>query len=140
MAKAQSAAEELVATVETGARTPHGWAARVFLTLAFSWSAFQLYMASAVPFWLSQNLGVNLVFNNQEMRQIHLAFALVLAMIAFPLFKNSPAQRARVPAFDWVLALMGAGSCLYLLINKSAIADRAGLPQPLIWWCLSWGC
>ncbi|MGA1025345.1 MAG: TRAP transporter permease [Lutimaribacter sp.] len=128
MAKAKSAAEELVATVETGARTPHGWAARVFLTLAFSWSAFQLYMASAVPFWLSQNLGVNLVFNNQEMRQIHLAFALVLAMIAFPLFKNSPAQRARVPAFDWVLALMGAGSCLYLLINKSAIADRAGLP------------
>ena len=56
------------------------------------------------------------------------AFALVLAMIAFPLFKNSPAQRVRVPAFDWVLALMGAVSWLYLLVNKSAIADRAGLP------------
>lgn len=128
MSKPLSVAEELVASVETGARVPEGLAARLFLFLAFSWSAFQLYVASAVPFWLSQTLGANLVFNNQEVRQIHLAFALILAMMAFPLFKSKGGKSNKIPAYDWALALLGAASCLYLLVFKNEIADRAGLP------------
>ncbi|NBR90501.1 MAG: TRAP transporter fused permease subunit [Rhodobacteraceae bacterium] len=128
MSKPLSAAEELVASVETGARVPEGLTARLFLCLAFSWSAFQLYVASSVPFWLSQTLGANLVFNNQEVRQIHLAFALVLAMMAFPLFKAKDGRSNKVPVFDWALAVLGAASCLYLLFFKNEISDRAGLP------------
>ena len=128
MSKPLSAAEELVASVETGARVPEGLAARLFLFLAFSWSSFQLYVASAVPFWLSHTLGANLVFNSQEVRQIHLAFALILAMMAFPLFKPKSGKSNKIPAYDWALAVIGAASCLYLLVFKNEIADRAGLP------------
>ncbi|MFD1696112.1 TRAP transporter permease [Roseibium aestuarii] len=116
----------MVAEVETGARSAAGMVGKFILALAFVWSAFQLYIASDLPFVLTQSLGLNLVFNNQESRQIHLAFALVLAMLAYPLFKSSP--RNRVPWYDWILAILGAASCLYLLFFKDAIAQRAGLP------------
>jgi len=112
--------------VDTGSRNPAGAIGRVIAVLAFVWSAFQLYVSSAIPFWLSQRLDVNLVFNSGEVRVIHLAFAIGLAMLAYPLFKRSP--RDRIPAYDWLLAFIGVGCCLYLVFFKNAIADRAGLP------------
>ncbi len=116
----------MVAEVETGARTAAGAAGKFILALAFTWSAFQLYIASDVPYVLTELFGINVVFNNQESRQFHLAFALALAMLAYPLFRSSP--RDRVPFYDWVLALLGASSCLYLFFFKEDIANRAGLP------------
>lgn len=119
-------ADMMVAEVETGARQAAGVAGKIILAIAFLWSLFQIYIASAIPFALTQAIGINVVFNNQEARQVHLAFALVLAMLAYPLFKSSP--RDRVPLYDWVLAAVGALSCLYLLFFKDDIAGRAGLP------------
>ncbi|MEJ8475588.1 TRAP transporter permease [Roseibium algae] len=116
----------MVAEVESGARNAAGFAGKFILCLAFVWSLFQLYIASNIPFVLSENLGINLVVNNQEARQIHLAFALALAMLAYPLFKTSP--RHKVPVYDWALAVIAAASCLYLLYFKNSISDRAGLP------------
>ena len=116
----------MVAQVETGARNAAGFAGKAILGIAFVWSAFQLYIASSVPFFLTEVTGFNVVFNNQEARQIHLAFALVLASLAYPLFKSSP--RDRVPWYDWALAVIGAASCLYLFFFKEDIAGRAGLP------------
>ena len=126
MAQAPKTAEEIVASVESGGRQLTGWPFYTLLVIAFSWSLFQLYIASAIPFFLSEHLGMKLVFNNQEARQIHLAFALVLAMLSFPLLKGS--SRKSVPIYDYALALSGALVCLYLFFNKQAIADRAGLP------------
>lgn len=116
----------MVAETESGARNAVGLTGKIILAIAFIWSLFQLYIASAIPFFLTETFGINVVFNNQEARQIHLAFALVLAMLAYPLFKSSP--RDRVPVYDWALAVMGAASCLYLLWFKESIAGRAGLP------------
>ncbi|ADZ92713.1 TRAP transporter fused permease subunit [Marinomonas mediterranea] len=118
--------DAMVAKVESGARNAAGFAGRFILGLAFIWSAFQLYIASDLPFVLTQLTGVTLVFNNQEARQVHLAFAIALSMLAFPLFKSSPDNR--VPAYDWVLAAVAAMACLYLLVFKESIANRAGLP------------
>ncbi|MEZ5661215.1 MAG: TRAP transporter fused permease subunit [Burkholderiaceae bacterium] len=115
-----------VAEVDTGARQPVGSVALLVAGLAFVWSLFQLYIASAVPFWLTENFGINLVFNNQEARQIHLAFAIALASFAYPLFKGS--SRTQIPIYDWILAALGVMSCLYLLVFKDDIAARAGLP------------
>jgi TRAP transporter 4TM/12TM fusion protein len=101
--------------------------ARTFiLTLCFLWSVFQLYVASVIPFVLTEWTGLSLVFNNQEIRQIHLAFALALAMLAFPLRKNS--AQPTTPWYDYAAALIAASSCLYLLTFKDQISDRAGLP------------
>ncbi|MBI1384313.1 MAG: TRAP transporter fused permease subunit [Rhizobiales bacterium] len=119
-------AERIASEVDTGGREPRGLTRSVILVLAFVWSLFQLYIASAVPFWLSEATGLNVVFNNQEARQIHLAFALVLAMLAYPLFRSSPRQH--VPWYDWLLAAAGALSCLYLFVLREEIGRRAGLP------------
>ncbi|QPC43911.1 TRAP transporter permease [Kaustia mangrovi] len=129
-------AEDLVAQTDTGARTPSGWVGVLLPTIAFVWSLFQLYVASGVPFWLQDalarplrdatGLDIGFIFNNAETRIVHLAFALTLAALAFPLFKSSP--RNRVPWYDWLLAILGAAACLYLLVFKEEIAMRAGLP------------
>ena len=114
------------AAIDTGARSPVGAIGFFLAFLAFSWSAFQLYVSSFLPFWLADNYGINLIFNGSEVRVIHLAFAISLACLSYPLFKKSP--RAYVPAYDWVLAIAGAGCCLYLVFFKDSIALRAGLP------------
>lgn len=122
----ESEVDRMVAEVESGARKATGFAGKFVLALTFIWSVFQLYTASAVPYWIAETTGINAVFNNQETRQIHLAFALALAMLAYPLFKSSP--RDRIPWFDWLLAAIAAGTCLYLFVFKTEIAGRAGLP------------
>lgn len=117
---------EAILSAENGGRIPKGTQGRVILVLAFLWSAFQLFNASSMPFWLSEQTGLNLVLNGTETRIIHLAFALMLTTLCYPLFKTSP--RDRVPTIDWAIAILGAACCLYLVVFKMNIADRAGLP------------
>ena len=107
-------------------RVLHGTSARAVFLFCVLWSLFQVYVASSIPFWLSSLTGISLVFNNQEVRQLHLAFSLVLAMLLHPLVKKNSTQR--IPWYDILLALLGASSCLYLFVLKDSIADRAGLP------------
>ncbi|MGB7184372.1 MAG: TRAP transporter fused permease subunit, partial [Burkholderiaceae bacterium] len=114
------------AEIDSGGRNPAGLAAMIIAGIAFIWSCFQLYIASGIPFWMSENLGFNLVFNNQEARQIHLAFAIAMACLAYPLLKKSP--KTHIPLYDWVLLGLGVFSCLYLFFFKDDIAGRAGLP------------
>ncbi|MFN0262296.1 TRAP transporter permease [Tepidamorphus sp. 3E244] len=118
--------DDLVASVDSGARDVPGTIGKFIAALAFVWSVFQLYIASGVPFWVTQTFGFNAVFNNSEARFVHLAFAMALATFAYPLFKSSP--RHKIPVYDWVLAILAASSCLYLLVFKDDIASRAGLP------------
>ncbi|MEZ5538005.1 MAG: TRAP transporter permease [Thiolinea sp.] len=114
------------AAADSGGRKAVGTAGIIIALIAFVWSCFQLYISSGIPYWLTENLGINLVFNSSESRVIHLAFAMALTMLSYPLFKNSPHDR--VPVYDWVLAVVGAVSCFYLLYFKLDIAGRAGLP------------
>ena len=111
---------------------PYRSARALILTLCFLWSVFQLYVASVVPFVLTEWTGLSLVFNNQEVRQIHLAFAFALAMLAYPLNKQSPG--AQTPWYDYAAAMIAATSCLYLLVFKDQISDRAGLPTDSDLW------
>lgn len=119
-------AHDLAEQSEIGSRILRGTEAKIVLWLAFTWSAFQLYVASKIPFWLSQVLEGNFVLNNTETRIIHLSFAIALAAMAYPLFKR--ADHRRIPYYDWALIAVGVVSCWYLLFNKEGIALRAGLP------------
>lgn len=117
--------EDMVAESDTGARNPSGMAGKMLVLVPLVWSLFQVYISSTVPFWLTKVVGVNLTFNSDEARAIHLAFALFLAATAFPLFKNSP--RRYIPWYDWVLAAAGVVVCLYMPTFKDEIALRPGL-------------
>ncbi|HUS55041.1 MAG TPA: TRAP transporter permease [Thermohalobaculum sp.] len=121
------AAMDLVAQTDTGARSPDNWQGKLILSIAFIWAVFQLYIASNLPFWLTEHTGLRwLIVTNSDARRIHFAFALVLAAMAFPFFKTSP--RNRIPWYDWVLIGLSVVVSLYVVVFRNEIAVRAGLP------------
>ena len=75
----QQEIDELVASSDTGARTPAGVVGKLILGVALAWSLFQLWISSPLPFMLGFG-----VFNDTEARSFHLAFALFLAFAAYP--------------------------------------------------------
>jgi len=124
-----AAADAMVAEADTGARNPAGFQGRLIIGICILWSLFQLYIASKVPGYVAQLTGISEFANVvAQARYIHLAFAIVLATLAFPLFKSSP--RDRIPAYDWGLLLLGVAACLYLVVFRYQIADRPGLWTP----------
>ena len=110
--------QELIAQ-DVGARLPEGPMARVIAGLALLWSLFQLWIASPLPFILGFG-----VFNDTETRSIHLAFALLLAFLAYPAFRRSP--RTYVPMLDIALGLLAAASAAYLFIFYKQLSLRPG--------------
>ncbi len=122
-----SSAEELAAEVDSGARNPKGWQKGLIPGICLAWALYQLYIASSLPFWLAQNTGIDFfmfIGNLSISRKIHLSFSLVLALMAFPLFKSSP--RDRIPWYDWLLIAIGLSGTLYMVLMNSNIAERAG--------------
>jgi TRAP-type uncharacterized transport system fused permease subunit len=49
-----------------------------------------------------------------------------LAFTAYPTFLSSP--RSYIPLQDWIMALLGCGSALYLFVFYQELATRPGLP------------
>lgn len=126
--------EEMIAATDTGARSPEGGVGKLLLIIAFCWALFQLWIASPLPFMLSDiHLGSDMtladiipVLNNTDTRSIHLAFALCLAFLAYPTFKRSP--REYIPIQDWVMAGVGVVCTMYLSVFALELAERPGLP------------
>ncbi|MGV6840047.1 MAG: TRAP transporter permease [Planktomarina sp.] len=111
--------QDLVAASDSGARNPSGPVGVVIAVVALAWSVFQVLLASpAAPYILPGDL-----INNS--RQIHLAFAIFLAAMAYPLFKSSP--RDRIPWYDWILGLGGAALALYGYFFYDKIVGNGGL-------------
>jgi len=118
--------DDIVASVDTGGRNPTGNLGKFVVGTAFVWALFQLYIASNLPFWLSDVTGLAMVVTNSDARLIHLAFGFFLASLAFPLFKSSP--KDTIPWYDWLLGITGVACCLYIVVFRQEIALRAGLP------------
>ncbi len=124
---ALSKADELVAQVDTGARNPVGWQRNLIPIICFVWSIYQLYIASPLPSMLTVATQIDFfqfIGNLSISRKIHLAFALVLATLAYPLFKSS--SRDRIPWYDWFLLGLGVFAILYMILMDTNIAERAG--------------
>ncbi|MDA7968517.1 MAG: TRAP transporter permease [Gammaproteobacteria bacterium] len=118
-----ASAKELVAATDTGARDPRGAVGAFLAWSAFAWSAFQIWIASPLPYMAADFIPVP---NNTDTRSIHLAFGLLLAYLAYPMRKSSP--RDRIPAQDWALAALGVCAAMYLSVFAESIAERPGLP------------
>ncbi len=127
-------AEELAAEADSGARNPAGFAGKLMIGLCIAWSLYQIYIASPLPGMLQEwarAIGLNIQFymGSVKTRRIHIAFALVLAAMAYPLFKSSP--RDRIPWYDWILAGLSVIVVLYAVVLQTQIAERSGLPTRL---------
>ena len=119
----QAALDEMVAATDSGARSPAGAIGTLLAWTAFAWSVFQLWIASPLPYMVSDFIPV---LNNTDTRSIHLAFGLLLAFLAYPALKSSP--RERIPVQDWVLAALGVCATMYLSVFAAELAERPGLP------------
>lgn len=117
-------AQEMVAETDSGGRVLTGSMGKTLFYLCILWSLFQLYIASKVPGVLAQATGVSDFANIvAQARYVHLAFAMALATLAFPLFGH----KRHIPLYDWALLVLGVSACLYLVIFRFEIADRPGL-------------
>ncbi|MEC9198273.1 MAG: TRAP transporter permease [Pseudomonadota bacterium] len=117
--------QDLVASTDTGGRAPDNRAVAFFISgVAFAWSLFQLWIAQP-QLWFGAWLPV---MNSSQTRPVHLGFAVLLAFLAYPAFKNSP--RNRVPMLDWIFAIVGAGCAFYVFLFSREISAtaRSGLP------------
>ena len=120
---------KLVEENDTGGRKPGPVVARLLMGVALAWSLFQLWIASPLPYLVSNLIPV---LNDTQTRAIHLAFAVFLAFMAYPAGKRSP--RAHVPAQDWMFALVGAFCAAYLFVFYRELAERPGQPTPFDVW------
>lgn len=111
--------QELVSASDAGARNPAGWVGILIATVAVVWSIFQVLLASPVA---NQILPGDWINNS---RQIHLAFAMFLAFMAYPAFKSSP--RSHVPIVDWGLGLIGSSIALYGFIFYEKVVRAGGV-------------
>ncbi len=101
----QSELDELVASADTGGRSPSAPIAKFILIVAIAWSLFQLWFASPLPFMFGFG-----VFNDTEARSIHLAFAIFLAYLAYPA-SRTPFELGlaiAVPLILTILFMVGA--------------------------------
>lgn len=103
-----------------------GWAT-LFAATAALWSLFQLWAASPLPFLMSDWIRTP---NIDDLKIVHLAFALALAYMAFPM-RRADAGDARVPWRDIALGFAAIGAVLYLLAFRDELAARPGAPTTL---------
>ncbi len=89
----------------------------IFITIvAVCMSIFHLWSA-----------GIKMLPTAQH-KAIHLAFAILLTFILYPASRKS---RKKLPVYDIVFALLGASSCIYLLVEYQDLIYRAGAPNKL---------
>ena len=134
--------DDIVASSDTGGRSPSRPVARLIAGTALAWSLFQLWFASPFPFML--RIGV---FNDTEARSIHLAFALFLAFLVFPPSRTTPqtALGLLVPICLGALFMTGATGVLpvwYLPLIVALVLVALVLPSPnhrvpINDWCLA---
>jgi TRAP transporter 4TM/12TM fusion protein len=118
--------QDLVASSDAGARDPGGKVGMMMAIIAVVWATFQVILASP---WSPYILPGDWI-NNQ--RQIHLGFAVFLAFMAYPAFKNSP--RHYIPIPDWIMGAVGTVIALYGFIFYEKIVNSGGLADDTDKW------
>lgn len=132
---ADKSAEDIVVEVEAGPREPLSRIASALITaLCVCWSGYQLYIAFQP-------------INSHIARAWHLGFAICLAFLAYPAYKqHKPAFWVRgirklipgftkrpvrnyIPKYDYLFALLSTCAALYIWWDYSNLIHRQGMPN-----------
>ena len=103
-------------------RRPKGASRYVIPTVAVIWSLFQLSIAS---WW---------VLDSTFTRAIHLAFALLIVFLNYPLLKKPHfglkflSTTDRIPILDYAISIVAALAALYIAIDYDGLTTRYGAP------------
>ena len=109
--------DELMRKYDTEARfrTLSGWQGKLVAILAIAMSCFHFY-TSGFGLLLAQKQGA-----------VHLAFTLVLVFLLYPI-SSKHSKTKSIPIYDFIFAILGAASALYLVVFFNDLVTRAGLP------------
>ena len=116
-------AKKMAEEEEGVGRKPTGWQKYIIPTIAVAWSLYQL----ALPKFI--------LLDTTYIRAIHLAFAMTLVYLNYPLFKKPVfgikyfSRHRAIPLFDMLMAALACFSALYLIIFLDAINSRQGAPE-----------
>jgi TRAP transporter 4TM/12TM fusion protein len=112
-AEALERAEEMIEREEGVQNKFKGWLAGFVTTVAVVMSLFHLYTAYAIV-------------RPEHLRATHLAFVLFLSFLIFPVAKRF---RHRVMWWDWLLAIAGVATTVYLIAGGDDFFDRSIVPN-----------
>ena len=127
--KEQNAEIEKYANWEFGPRSFIGFEKWLLMIIAASWSIFQFLL----PMFLT--------IPSDQVRAIHLAFAIGLVFLSFPVVKNQKivdklkgkysflTKVKGISWLDYVTAVLAVASVLYYVFEKSGIEARQGNPN-----------
>ncbi len=118
-------AQEIVKASEEGLKSVSGPTRHLVPVIAAAWSLFQLALPSVI------------ILNAVYIRAIHLAFAIVLVFLSYPMFRKVRKNkvlgylsvRDRFTIFDYVVAILAAASALYIAYDYTGISGRMGSPN-----------
>src|SRR5882762_6603749 len=112
-AEALQRAEQMIEREEGVQNKLSGLLAGFVTTVAVVMSLFHLYTAYAIV-------------RPEHLRAIHVAFVLFLTFLIFPVAKRF---RHRVMWWDWLLALAGVATTVYLIAGGDDFFDRSIVPD-----------
>jgi TRAP transporter 4TM/12TM fusion protein len=118
--QALARAEEMIEREEGVQNRHRGWLLGLVTTLAVGMSLFHLYTSYYI-------------LRPEYLRAIHVALVLVLVFLVFPVSRRF---RHRVMWWDWLLAAIGIGTAVYLIMGGDAFLDRSIVPED---WDIAFG-
>jgi len=122
MAREMKTAEEILKEETGDVRSLRPFERNLISVIAISWAVFQLSLASF------------LILDGTTVRAVHLAFAMAILFLSVPVKMTKVedmsyiAARDRIPINDYILAIVGAASALYIAVDMHGLAMRAGFP------------
>jgi TRAP transporter 4TM/12TM fusion protein len=108
---------EIAEGADYGARRLSGALATICGSIALAMSCFQLYTA------LFGTLTATL------QRSVHLAFAITLCFLFYPMRKRSAARS--IPLYDLILAALAGCAAIYVTVFYADLVQRIGNPTPV---------
>ena len=96
------------------------WNLKLVGFVAITWSLFQLWYASPLPFLLDFGK-----FIDVPARAIHLAFGMGLCFLAYPSLKSE--RNSSINIFDFILAFISLLATFYLVIEYEGLVYRQGI-------------
>ncbi len=96
------------------------WNLKIIALIAISWSLFQLWYASPLPFILDFGKLIDV-----PARAVHLAFGLALCFLIYPFSKSK--KKNNISIFDFILVFLALVVTLYLAFDYSGLVYRQGI-------------
>tara|TARA_B100001123_G_C15312180_1_gene1024808 strand:- start:649 stop:3006 length:2358 start_codon:yes stop_codon:yes gene_type:complete len=97
-----------------------GWNLKLVAAVAITWSLFQLWYASPLPYILDFGKIIDV-----PARAIHLAFGMSLCFLIYPIFKSK--KKSKISILDFGLAFISIFATLYIFLDYEGLVYRQGI-------------